>query len=297
MSQEKETQVIEEGVVEETAIETAPEENIFNDIFGDNSDEFVAKVQEESLDMIESNPAEIQSPSDPKEDSSQFQYWQSQADKKQAELNAMKEKLDAIEAKVNSPAQSTAEPEPKETGPVKPVKPTKPSNFDHSEALTDADSPSAKYMAARDAYVEDMTEYIANIEQKRNEDVEKYQAQQRKVAQQQQLVRDLQANYGYTPDQSQDFLQKMSSPESLSLDNLVKLHQLDLGKSQQQVISTSPPDAQRKQQVMSERNQKLSIPKPISTQPSVNMQSSKKSAEDQMMDSMLSDYKKRNPFQ
>ena len=51
-----------------------------------------------------------------------------------------------------------------------------------------------------------------------------------------------------------------------------------------------------KQQVMSERNKRLSIPKPVSVQPSVNVQSSKKSAENQMMDSMLTDYKKKNPF-
>jgi len=51
-----------------------------------------------------------------------------------------------------------------------------------------------------------------------------------------------------------------------------------------------------KQAVMSNRSQKLSIPKPVAVQPSANMQSSKKTAENTMMDSMLTDYKKKNPF-
>ena len=46
---------------------------------------------------------------------------------------------------------------------------------------------------------------------------------------------------------------------------------------------------------MAQRQQKLNIPKPISTQPSVNMQSSKK-VEDKMMDSMIQNYKTKNPF-
>ena len=46
---------------------------------------------------------------------------------------------------------------------------------------------------------------------------------------------------------------------------------------------------------LKQRKEKMSIPKPITTQPSVNVQSSKK-VEDQMMDSMIGNYKKKNPF-
>ena len=43
---------------------------------------------------------------------------------------------------------------------------------------------------------------------------------------------------------------------------------------------------------MNQRQEKLSIPTPIGVQPGANVQSSK-SVEDQMMDSMIGNYKKR----
>jgi hypothetical protein len=46
---------------------------------------------------------------------------------------------------------------------------------------------------------------------------------------------------------------------------------------------------------MRQRKEKLAIPKPITTQPSANVQSSRK-IEDQMMDSMIGSFKKKNPF-
>ena len=87
----------------------------------------------------------------------------------------------------------------------------------------------------------------------------------------------------------------MTSPDSLSLDNLVKLHRMDLNDNSQ-TISQVSDNAIQKQAAMNLKQSKLSIPKPISVQPGVNVQSSRKSAENQMMDSMLTDYKKKNPF-
>lgn len=309
MSNEKETQVIEEGAVEETANESVSEDAIFSEIFGNNSDEFVAQIQEgNNPNVAVDEPSEVQGPSDPKEDNSQFQYWQSQADKRQVELDELKATMADVDDVLPIARHLKRNPElinklsedssqvSKATVVEKPVKPKKPSSFDHSEALTDPDSPSAKYMVARDTYVEDMSEYILGVEEKRSMQLEEQQTQQRKATQEQQLIRDLQANYNYTPNQAQDFMTKMSSPESLSLDNLVKLHQMDTGQVQQQSVVSLTASGVDKQQVMSERNKRLSIPKPVSVQPSVNVQSSKKSAENHMMDSMLTDYKKKNPF-
>ena len=158
----------------------------------------------------------------------------------------------------------------------------KPSDFDSSEALTDPNSKSAKYVAARDSYLDDMTEYYEKQEAQRN----------MAVQQQLNLVNDLQTNYGYTPAEAQDFIVKMSAPESLSLDNLVKLHR---GFEQEQTPAVQPSTADLQLEVLKQRKEKMSIPKPITTQPSVNVQSSKK-IEDQMMDSMIGNYKKKNPF-
>ena len=54
--------------------------------------------------------------------------------------------------------------------------------------------------------------------------------------------------------------------------------------------------AQEKQQLMAQRNQKLSIPKPIGVQQGSSVQSPSKNVEEKMMDAMLGDFNKRNIF-
>jgi len=63
-----------------------------------------------------------------------------------------------------------------------------------------------------------------------------------------------------------------------------------------QTITQVSDEALKKASQMKMQQSKLSIPKPVAGQASVNMQSSRKTAENTMMDSMLSDFKKRNPF-
>lgn len=292
--QQEQTQGVDDQVTEaQTAEAPVKEEDIFANIFGDNSNEFIAQ-QDTPQDNVINETSEHVQPSDPKEDNSQFQYWQSQADKRAAEVELLKSQVSDLMTKQSQPAQ--AAPVEKETASIeKPVKPKKPSDFDHSEAITDPDSVSARYIAARDGYVEEMSDYMLAMEDKRNIELEQAKAIQRKSAQEAELMTDLQSNYDYTPAQASDFLKKMTSPESLTLDNLVKLHRMDLNEGQQTVQQISNMSME-KQAVMSNRSQKLSIPKPVAVQPSANMQSSKKTAENTMMDSMLTDYKKKNPF-
>jgi len=59
-------------------------------------------------------------------------------------------------------SQPTEAPVQKETVLEKPVKPSKPADFDRSEALTDPDSASAKYLARQESYLEAMSDYVAN---------------------------------------------------------------------------------------------------------------------------------------
>ena len=109
------------------------------------------------------------------------------------------------------------------------------------------------------------------------------------------MLTDLQSNYNYTPEQANDFVAQMSSPDSLSLDNLVQLHQLKMNNGSQQVTQITP-EAQQKAAVMNQRNEKLSIPKPIGVQAGASDQSPTKNIEDKMMDSMIGNFNKRNPF-
>jgi hypothetical protein len=297
-TQQEQTTDVNENVVEApTADAPTSEEDIFNSIFGDNTQEFAA-LQDSQGDVDADKPLEQEQSVDPKEDDTQFQYWQSQTDKKQAEIDELKGQVSDLIQAVKSPASAQANTvgAEKETETLqRPVKPKKPVNFDHSEALTDPDSDSAKYLAAKDGYVEELSDYMLAVEEQRNVELEQAKAIQRKSAQEQELMTDLQANYNYSPAEAKDFLKKMTAPESLTLDNLVKLHRMDLNEGQQ-TIAQIDTQSMEKQATMSSRQQKLSIPKPVSVQPGVNVQSSRKTAENTMMDSMLTDYKKRNPF-
>lgn len=277
-----------------TANGTTSDDDIFKQVFGTNTDNFVARVGEDVQNTYESETSEVSDVSNPKESSDQFQYWQSQADKKAAEVETLKRELESLKSKgISTPAPTQQAAQSQET--VKPVKPVRPSDFDNSEAITDPDSKSAKYLAAKEQYLDDMTEYLMQQEETRNQLTQKQLEEQRKIQSQQQLLSDLQTNYGYTPNEATDFVKTMSSPESLSLDNLVKLHK-SLTSRENETISISQPNViDPRTSEMAQRQQKLAIPRPISTQPSVSKQSSKK-IEDQMMDSMIKSYKDKNPF-
>lgn len=299
MSEDTQTTNVEQPQVEEvmTATPEIPEEDIFNEIFGDNSSEFA--FQSEQPDVpVENKPLEEQQSVDPKEDNSQFQYWQSQTDKKQAEIDELKGQVSDLIQAVKSPVSAEANTvgAKEETVVARPVKPVKPVEFSHSEALADPDSNSAKYLASQSEYMENMAEYTTSLEEQRISSLRTMEAQTKKQAQEAQLVSDLQRNYGYDQDSANDFLVKMTSPESMSLDNLVKLHKINTQpESGNQTITHINDEAIRKQSSMMQQQSKLSIPKPIGVKAGVNVQSSKTS-ENKMMDSMLSNFKKKNPF-
>jgi hypothetical protein len=275
-----------EGITTEP---TATSDDIFNEIFG-QAQEQVAPVSQE---VVNSEPTETQTAMEPKNDPDQFQYWQSQADKRAAEVDLLKSQMAEVMTKVSQP--TIAAPVEKETVLEKPVKPSKPADFDRSEALTDPDSASARYLAKQESYLESMSEYVATSNERVMQTMTKAQQEQEAIARDQKVMTDLQSKYNYTPQQANDFVAQMSSPDSLSLDNLVQLHQLKMNNGSQQVTQITP-EAQQKVAVMNQRNEKLSIPKPIGVQPGASDQSPTKNVEDKMMDAMIGNFNKRNPF-
>ncbi len=281
---------IDEQLVEGITTEpTTDSGDIFNEIFG-QAQEQVAPVGQE---VVQNETADTQTIEEPKNDPDQFQYWQSQADKRAAEVDMLKSQMAEVMTKVSQSAE--AAPVEKETVLEKPVKPSKPADFDRSEALTDPDSASARYLAKQESYLEAMSEYVASSNDRIMQTMTKAQQEQQAIARDQKVMSDLQSKYNYTPQQASDFVAQMSSPDSLSLDNLVQLHQLRMNNGSQQVIQVTP-DAQQKAAVMNQRNEKLSIPKPIGVQPGASDQSPTKNVEDKMMDAMIGNFNKRNPF-
>jgi len=284
--------ILEENSQDQTVESSDMQADIFEEVFAPKGqDPFSTEgvIQEEQALVNESEPVNALDNVDAKEDDSQFQYWQSQADKTKAEMEALKAQVEVLTSKSAKPQQETKEPTL-----VKPTKPVKPADYDYSEALADPDSSSASYMQAKESYLEEMSDFIMKKDEVRDEQMTKAKEEQFARQQHQETLTELQTKYNYTPQQANDFVSQMSSPESLSLDNLVKLHQMNMGNTPQaEQVSTK---AQEKQQLMAQRNQKLSIPKPIGVQQGSSVQSPSKNVEEKMMDAMLGDFNKRNIF-
>jgi hypothetical protein len=291
-----ESNIVQENAQDQTVESSDIQTDIFEQVFNPKGqDPFAAQasseevIQEEAA-FVESEPVSTPDTIEAKEDDSQFNYWQSQADKTKAEMEALKAEMEALKSQAAQPKQEISEPKL-----VKPTKPVKPVDYDYSEALADPESASAKYLASKEDYLEQMSDYILKKDELREEQMTKAQQEQLARQQHQETLSELQTKFNYTPEQANDFVKTMSSPESLSLDNLVKLHQLNQGNGPQ-ITEQVSQEAQQKQQLMNQRQEKLSIPKPIGVQQGQSVQSPSKNVEDKMMDAMLTDWNKRNIF-
>ena len=288
-----ESNTIQENSQDQTVESSDMQADIFEQVFNAsgkdpfNVEESIQQVEE----PVESQPVSAPDVVEAKEDDSQFQYWQSQADKTKAEMDALKAEMTALKQQSVKVEKETEEPKL-----VKPTKPVKPADYDYSEALADPDSPSAKYLAGKEEYLDQMSDFILEKDEQREQKMNQTQQEQLAVQQRQETVSELQNKFGYSLAEADDFISTMSSPESMSLDNLVKLHKL---AKPVEAIGTDQvsQEARQKQAVMQERQQKLAIPKPIGVQPGQSVQSPGDSKiEDQMMDVMLNDFNKKNIF-
>lgn len=238
-----------------------------------------------------------------------YQYWQSEADKAKNENEQLKQTVDILQNTIKNvqpqaevqAEESVPEPEPFRDSPEKPQRPV---GFNRAEAIDDPSSASAQYLDQMDQYRDDMdswnrdrVEYESNLlkqereslqeEQRRQQ--EAYEAEQRNQQQMQAISQQLKQQHGAQDDEIADFVEKMSSPESLSVDNLWKLYKMNQGQVPvQQPVQPSPQfnQIQRAQ----------SVPQPMGVQSSANTAQTAKSPEDIIMDDLVADYKNKNPW-
>jgi len=272
---------VQDIVAEETTNDGAVEQTDvlepFDPTFNPESGMYMAD------DVAEQPQPVAESVEQPQEE--RYEYWQSKYDQKASEYNRMEEKIKEYEnvapiAKhieenpwiLDNVAQSLSGNTPEVAGktesqglPKKPERPSKPSNYDPSEAYMDPESTSFKYRDSLDNYREDLVTYQEDMETHRiNEADKQYQLQQRQqqeaMAQQQQrsMQTNLQENYGYTSERANEFIQYYSSPESISLENLVALDRL------RNAPSTAEVETRQKATMMKNRQNRVNIPPPAS---------------------------------
>jgi len=268
------------------------------------TDAFTTQTGEEAPQAAPSETQEQPQPLEAKNDDTRFQYWQSQAAQKENQIQQMQQQMQQAQQQMPQP-QAAPEPAVQEFPPP-PGRPDKPRNFNRQEAYEDSSSESARYLDEVDEWRDNMDEYNTLRNQYDNALVrekmeameeEKAQAQRVREAQRQQASQLqevdglMQGNYGMSADESRDFIQKMSDPQSISIDNLVQLYRLQNGQG-----NAAPNQGQPAQpsSTFQQAKRAQQVPQPMGVQPTAGNTTAP--AEDQIMDNMISDFKSKNPW-
>jgi len=267
---------------------------------------------------IPAQEPQMQPQQEPQLDNEQvrYQYWQSQADRRGNEAEELKKTNEMLQNQVNTlierggnpQAQQEAPPEEQFEFPAPPDKPQKPSRFNREEAYSDPDSESARYLDTADQWRDDMDEYnrlrgeydreiMANERQAMVDEQNRVKEAQQQQARQREQVggikQHLNKTYGANDETINDFLKTMSSPESLTVDNLWKLYALEKGASSN---PAAPAPAQQQPSAAFEQTQRAQqIPSPMGVVSGVNRQTDK-TANDRIMDELIGDFNKQNPW-
>ena len=241
-----------------------------------------------------------------KNDEKRFEYWQSQASKTQNELANSQKKYEELQAQVNAMQAMQQQPsqEPVEQFPAPPDKPNKPRTFNREEAYADPNSESARYLEDYESWRDDMVEYnslkqeytVAQMQERldaqekiRQDEIQRQQAYAQQQQQMQGVSQHLQGHYGFDDSDAQEFIQQMSDPNSLSLDNLVQLYRLQKGQGQPAQNTGPSPEFQQTQRAQQ-------IPSPMGVQTGQGQGNDARSESDKIMDNMIADFKSKNPW-
>jgi hypothetical protein len=240
---------------------------------------------------------------DAKNDERRYQYWQSQAAKRENELQALKQELETTKTAPATQAPQEAA-ETVQEFPPPPMAPKKPTRYSREEAWSDPSSESAKYLDEKESWDADISQYnelkhqydLALMQEKLDQQAnylgEQEQQRQNKVEQGRQISQiseHVQGHYGLTPTETNEFIRTMSNPESISMDNLVQLFRMNQAGGQQQGVPIGPsPEFQQARNAQQ-------IPSPMGVMPAHSTQSNQ-SNEDSIMDELINSHKSKNPW-
>ena len=325
---ELENQVSEETLAEPQVAEASEPQNQevnFDSIFDLPKTGFETENQEVTS---ESEPQQNVA-QEPTQEEKSYKYWQSEADKRQSELNKVMESLGVQNSEdlagevqrlktlapvsehiMNNPnilnsveqnlsnGQAVGNPQENQVQPLKkPEMPIKPRDYDADDAIADSTSESYKYRISMDEYRDNMMKY----QDARFEAMQMQQAEQQQLLQQEQQLAQvkgqLTGQYQMSDSDAETFIKTMSDPNSITMDNLVQLFKMQ-NQTQDVQPSTQPsnaPNVDEKMQEMMNERQRLATPSPV-TAAKGESNVSTSSDEDNIIESMIGNYKKQNPW-
>ena len=278
-----------------------------NDVFttGEegNTQESAPQGQPEST--VESNEA----PKTANNDETRYQYWQSQADKYKNELENMQQQQMQQQQYMQQQQmqQPQAQQPQEEVFPDPPSRPKQPAGFNREEAYNDPSSASARYMDELDGWRDDMNEYntlktqyqtalvdekLNHMQRERQEEAQRAEAYNQLQNEQMEVINHVQGHYGMNESEAVDFMQKMSDPNSITVDNLVQLYRMQQGNAAPQ---QNPAPAQPSPAFNQTQNAQQ-VPSPMGVMPSGQSNTDSRSMEDKIMDTMIGNFNSKNPW-
>ena len=279
------------------------------------ADAFFSKEEEASAAPAptegtpEATEGTVQSPEvyEAKNDERRFEYWQSQAAKRENELKVLQQQLQTAKAQPTAtpevPAQPT-QPEVQEFPPA-PARPEKPRTFSRDEAYSDPQSESARYLDEVEAWRDDMVQYselksqydtaviqerLDKQEKQRQQAIKRQQAQMATQRQSQEVYEHVTGHYGFNDADAREFIQTMSQPESITMDNLVNLYRMQKGQPAPNAPVNPGPSA-----TFTQTQNAQSIPSPMGVVTGEST-SDTRPENDQIMDDLINSHKSRNPW-
>tara|TARA_R100001082_G_scaffold42995_1_gene22854 strand:+ start:1751 stop:2683 length:933 start_codon:yes stop_codon:yes gene_type:complete len=248
-----------------------------------------------------SNNVEENQPVQSNNDETRFQYWQSQADKYKNELESIKQQQVPVQQ------QQIAEPEPTvEEFPAAPDRPQQPRTFNREEAYADPNSESARYLNELESWRDDMNEYnslksqyqTALIEDKFNkmendriEAAKRQEAAQMQAEQTANIKSHVMGHHGMNENEANDFMTRMSDPNSINIDNLVQLYRMQQGGAAPQNNAPAEPSASFQQTKNAQQ-----VPSPMGVMPSGQSNADSRTMEDKIMDNLIGNFNSKNPW-
>jgi len=218
----------------------------------------VSEQQAESTESSEEYPA--------KEDSSRFEYWQSQTDKVKGELSNAQQELEYYKGLTQQQQSTVSSGQPngqpqqqagvQEDSLKSPVKPAKPINYSEVDAYNDPESTSFKYRLEKERYQDDYMGYLEEKDETREKQMRaQYEyafTQQQTAMVKNNAMSHAMGGYGLSQTKAGDFVNWASNPDNVTVDHLIKLYMMK-----------DAPDArvEQKKQDMRKSQEVLSMPR------------------------------------
>ena len=278
-----------------------------SDAFFNDAERTTTDAPQEGTPEVAAETPQENQPYEAKNDDKRFEYWQSQAAKRENELQVLQQQLAEAKAQPAAtpevPAQQT-QPEVQEFPPP-PAKPERPRGFSRDEAWSDPNSESARYLDEVESWRDDMSQYsdlknqyelavmqekLDNQEKQRQSAIQQQQARQQAARQNREIYEHVQGHYGFNDTEAREFIQTMSDPKSITMDNLVNLYRMQKGMANQQPGVTSGPS-----DTFNQTQNAQQIPSPMGVVTG-ETSADTRSDSDQIMDDLINNFNSKNPW-